>query len=136
VAVNVKIRNDMKNLLPSCCLLLSLCALPGCGNKATDTAKPFIISLYGFRADIRTVTIEVPAMKSLDCSRRVQDALAKTEGVRSTTPDVNARRVDIQYDAIKLGIKNLEYVIAGAGFDAGATKAPAEARNALPGECR
>jgi hypothetical protein len=42
----------------------------------------------------------------------------------------------VTYDALKLGIKNIEYVIAGAGFDANDTPAPKEAREALPAECR
>lgn len=121
--------------------LTVVCALGlvGCGDPSGGVdrpPKPLVIKLLGFRPDVRTITVQVPQMKALDCQQRIQDALAKTEGVQTTTPDLASRKIDVTYDALKLGIKNIEYVIAGAGFDANDTPAPKEAREALPAECR
>ncbi len=118
--------------LSAACMTL----VAGCGPRADSAPKPFIINFFGFRKDIRTITVSVPKMGSLECSRRVQDALAKTEGVRATVPNLTARTVQVEYDAIRLGIKNIEYVIAAAGFDANTTIAREDARKALPAECR
>lgn len=125
----------MRHLLFGSLLAIAVLST-GCGDRSGSTPKPFILKFFGFRADVRTIVVKVPALGSLECSRRIQDALAKTEGIRSTRPDLASRTVEVEYDAIKLGIKNIEYVIAGAGFDANDTVAPAEARKAVPPECR
>ena len=128
----------MNRFLPSL-LALTCIALTGCGDPSGGPdrpPKPLVIKLLGFRPDVRVITVQVPQMKSMDCQQRIQDALAKTEGVQSTQPDLAQHKIDVTYDALKLGIKNIEYVIAGAGFDANDTPAPKEAREALPAECR
>lgn len=119
-------------------LALVTLSFTGCEkpSNSNGTPKPFILTFLGFREDVRTITVSVPQMGSLDCSQRIQDALSKAEGVRSTKPDIANRKIDITYDAIKLGIMNIEFVIAGAGFDANDTPAAADARNGLPDACR
>lgn len=128
----------MKRLL---CFLLVLATsfLTGCGDPSGGPdrpPKPLVIKILGFRPDVRTITVQVPQMKSLDCQQRIQDALSKTEGVQTTTPDLALKKIDVRYDALKLGIKNIEYVIAGAGFDANDTPAPKDVRDALPPDCK
>lgn len=118
---------------------LAALALAGCGDPSGGPDrpdKPFFIKLLGFRHDIRTITVAVPAMKSEACQKLILEALGKAEGVMESTPNIEARTVDVKYDALKLGIKNIEYVIAGVGFDAGETPASKEAKDALPAECR
>lgn len=126
----------MKHLLFSAVALL---LLTGCGDPSGGPdrpPKPFFIKLFGFRHDIRTVTISVPALKSAECIPVIQEALGRAEGVLETKGDIQAKTVEVRYDALKLGIKNLEYVIAGAGFNAGSTPASPEAMAALPAACR
>lgn len=93
-------------------------------------------SVSCFRQDKRTITVRVPQMRSEDCFRFIQDAVKPVDGIEQATPDYAQGTVDVTYNAIKLGIKNIEYVIAGAGFDANDTKAPEAARNNLPEGCR
>ena len=124
----------MRRLVPIA-LWAAMMISVGCGDNS-GTPKPLISSFYGFRHDIRTITVSVPAMGSAECSKRIQDALAKTEGIRATRPDIANRKVEVEYDAIKLGIRNIQYVIAGAGFDADDTAAPADTKKNLPAECR
>ena len=104
-------------------LSLILCALmlvgPGC-----------------FRQDRRTITVKVSQLNGPDCLRVIQDAAQKVEGIEQVAPNYEARTVDVTYNAMKLGIKNIEFIIAGAGFDANETQAPAAARAALPESCR
>lgn len=95
-----------------------------------------IITTSCFRKDVRTVTIHTPQIKSPECGKIVQDAFSQIEGVVSAVPNPQAGTVDVTYDAKTLAIKNIEFIIAGAGFDANDTQAPAEIRAKLPEGCR
>jgi copper chaperone CopZ len=89
-----------------------------------------------FRPDIRTIHINVPRMRTPECAKIIQDALSTVDGVQAAQPDLQAGIITVTYDSTKLAIKNVEYVIAGAGFDANDAKAKPEARNNLPEGCR
>ncbi len=95
-----------------------------------------LVSTGCFRKDVRTIEVSVPQMKSVDCSKLIQEALAKTDGIKSAVPDLDKKIISIEYEALKLGIKNIEFVIAGAGFDANDIEAPADVRTNLPPDCR
>ena len=89
-----------------------------------------------FRNDIRTITVKVPQMKSAACSTIIQSALMQTDGVKIATPDLQNHTIDVTYNSVKLAIKNVEFIIAEAGFDANKVPANEEARKQLPEECR
>lgn len=89
-----------------------------------------------FRQDRRTITVKVPQLSGPACLRPIEEAARKVEGVEHVSPNYEARTLDVTYNAMKLGIKNIEFIIAGAGFDANNTVAPAAARAALPEGCR
>jgi len=86
--------------------------------------------------DIRTKTIRVPQMKNAKCSQIVTAVLGKTEGVRPATIKAGEGTVTVTYDSMKLGLKNLEAIIAQTGFDANDTPADPKAQAALPADCR
>ena len=88
--------------------------------------------------DIRTVTIRVPDLLNAACENVIREALQGAEGVIRDSIRFGAgeRAVTVTYDSMKTGLKNLEFVIADAGFDANDTPANAKAREALPPECR
>jgi copper chaperone CopZ len=88
------------------------------------------------QVDIRTKTIKVAQMKNAGCEKIVMTALARTDGVFPEKIAVGAGQVTVTYDSMKVGLKNLEYVIAASGFDAGGTPADSKARAALPLEFR
>lgn len=89
-----------------------------------------------FRQDHRTITVNVPQLKSPDCYELLQTTLMTVEGIEATRPNYENHTLDVSYNALRLGIKNIEFVIAGAGFDANDTPAPAAARAKLPEGCR
>ena len=103
--------------------------------------------------DIRTVTVQVPAMKNEACAERVSEAVASElvsgagehanrQIVRSLVlsgaivPDLANRTVIVRYDSLRLSLKNVEFAIADAGFEANNTPASAQAAAQLPPECR
>ena len=51
-------------------------------------------------------------------------------------PDRATRTVTVAYDSLKLSLKNVEFSIAKAGFDANNTPANKKAADNLPPECR
>ena len=88
------------------------------------------------QADIREKTIAVPQMKNASCETIVVEALRKTDGVFADKIRAGGGQVTVTYDSMKLALKNLEFAIASAGFDAGTTPADPKAREALPADCR
>ena len=84
---------------------------------------------------MRKVEISVPGMTNAACATQIQNAFmtpqGPMQGIETIVPDLDGRVVTITYDSMKLARKNLEYIIAGAGFDANDVKAKTNAA-ALP----
>lgn len=89
-----------------------------------------------FRQDVRTLVVKVPQMKSADCSKILQGALSRIEGIVSAEPDLEKRTMSITFNSTKLSIKNVEFLIAGVGFDANDEQGKPEAKAGLPAGCR
>lgn len=89
-----------------------------------------------FKEDIRTVVYDVPAMSGSECVKIIQNALGSVDGVLSARPDLVNRTIAVTYDSSKLGIKNIEYVISGAGFDVNNTEGRSGPKESLPAECK
>jgi len=89
-----------------------------------------------FRQDHRTIDVAVPQLASEACFQAISDGLKGVDGIEGLRPDYANRRLAVTYNALKLGIKNIEAVIASAGFDANDTTAPADIRARLPEGCR
>lgn len=100
------------------------------------TVSVLTLGVGCFRQDRRTITVQVPQLRSADCLHFIQDAVKPVEGIEQVTPHYEQGTLDVTYNAMKLGIRNIEFVIAGAGFDANDTKAPANVRASLPEGCR
>ncbi|MBN1268490.1 MAG: heavy-metal-associated domain-containing protein [Kiritimatiellae bacterium] len=89
-----------------------------------------------YRQDIRTLIVDVPQMRSTECVKIVQNALSSVDGILTVQPDVSSHTLAVTYDSRKLGIKNIEYVITAAGFDANQSPGKPEVRDQLPESCR
>jgi len=100
------------------------------------------------KSDPRTVHIFVPGMKNQKCAELVARAVAMEltddkPGLASAVlnmgavrPDISSRTVTVQYESLKLALKNIEFAIAEAGFDANEVPADPEAQRNLPPECQ
>lgn len=89
-----------------------------------------------FRQDTRTLLVNTPGMKTQECSKIIQGALSRIDGIESVDPDLEKHTLTIRYNSTKLGIRNIEYLIAGLGFDANDAEGKPEAKAALPADCR
>ena len=91
-----------------------------------------------FRPDIVTTRIDLPQLRSAECAERAGQALAQFErdALIEVTFDAGARQAVITYDRRRLALKNIEYALTRAGFDANQETATDEARTTLPAGCR
>jgi copper chaperone CopZ len=78
--------------------------------------------------DVRTVLVYAPGMKNAACSEIVVRAVSKCVGVDAskTRVDLMNHTVTVTYDSLITALKNIEFAIAEAGFQA----------NEVPPECR
>jgi copper chaperone CopZ len=90
------------------------------------------------KQDIRTARIHVPQMGSQLCVDRAVSVVRRIPGVRGdqVVADRERRDIDVPYDSLKLSLKNIEYALAKAGFQANNIPADEKARAALPESCR
>ena len=86
--------------------------------------------------DVRTTTITCPRVTAGKAADIVVRALSRTDGVLPESIRIESGKVTVTYDSMKVAIKNLEYVIAEAGFDAGEFPADPKAKETLPEELR
>ena len=86
--------------------------------------------------DVREVVIKVPGLKNQACAKIIQDAFMRQPGVVSIRPDFQKHEIAVIYNSMVIALKNIEFTIAAAGFDANDTQAQTNAVAALPPECR
>ncbi|NQU39312.1 MAG: heavy-metal-associated domain-containing protein [Lentisphaerae bacterium] len=86
------------------------------------------------KQDVRMARITVPQMNSQDCADRVSMILQRIPGVLGDQVAIDRERRDVAvpYDSLKLSLKNIEYTLAKAGFEANNIPADEKARAALP----
>ncbi|HMP72951.1 MAG TPA: heavy-metal-associated domain-containing protein [Kiritimatiellia bacterium] len=89
-----------------------------------------------FRNDTRTVAFHIPHLNAPECAEAVRIALGAMDGIYGAEADIPNRTLTVTFDGLKLGIKNIEFTIAGAGFDVEDTQGNPRAKAALPAPCR
>lgn len=91
-----------------------------------------------FRQEIIAVDIQVPQMRSEDCQRLVMRALGTLdqEGIVQAEFNYQEGIVHVAYDSTRLQLKNIEYALRSAGFNANDAVATEESRRNLPPGCR
>jgi len=88
--------------------------------------------------DMRTVTINVPAMRSAAAASLVLRTLVETQRIApdKIQTDFTNHTVTVTYDSLQRAVKNLEFAIAAAGFKANEIPADQAAAAKLPPDCR
>ena len=96
-----------------------------------------IICLVGCRKhDMRTVVVAVPGLKNPAGAQIIQNAFMNQPGIKAIQPDFQQRTLAVTYDSMVIARKNIEFTIAGAGFDANDIPAPTNVVAALPAACK
>ena len=105
--------------------------------KALLPIMLLLVCLAGCRKqDMRTVVISVPGLKNPACTQIIQDAFMRQQGIKAIHPDFQQHTLTVTYDSMVIARKNIEFTIAGAGFDANDIRAPTNAVAALPAACK
>jgi len=107
--------------------------------------------------DYHTLVVKVPEMRNQACVRRIAVALWSSPALKkkgyhpkrknevvpvvyllseSVSFDIAKREVTVTYDSLLTADKNIEFLIAKAGFKANDIPADPKAAAALPPECR
>ncbi|MBT3192940.1 MAG: heavy-metal-associated domain-containing protein [Verrucomicrobia bacterium] len=84
--------------------------------------------------DYRTLTIHVPEMRNSACERVIRGAISRTPGLKqeSIKVDLAARTITVTFDTLLAADKNIEFMVAKAGFEANGIPADKKAAAALP----
>ncbi len=92
-----------------------------------------VVCLAGCRKqDVRTVVVAVPGLKNTACTQIIQDAFMRQPGIKAIVPDFQQHTLTVTYDSMVIARKNIEFTIAGAGFNANDIPAPTNAVAAKP----
>ena len=77
-------------------------------------------------------------MQSMACADVIIKALDREQAIKASDVEVllERRMVYVRYDSLHRSVKNIEFTIAHAGFDANEVPADREAQERLPEECR
>lgn len=76
--------------------------------------------------------MQCPKVTSNQAAEIVIKALSGADGVQDASVNVGNGTVTVTYDSMKTAVKNLEFVVAEAGFSAGEIPADRKAQAALP----
>ena len=92
-----------------------------------------IACLAGCRKqDMRTVVVAVPGLKNPAGAQIIQNAFMRQPGIKAIQPDCQRHTLTVTYDSMVIARKNIEFTIAGAGFDANDIRAPTHAAAVKP----
>jgi len=88
--------------------------------------------------DIRTAAVHVPGLKSAGCAQLIIAILGREQAIGPSDIDVrmDTKTVYVRYNSLQRSVKNLEYSIAKAGFDANEIPANKAAKDKLPAGCK
>ena len=89
-----------------------------------------------FRNDRRTIDFSVPTLATQECLSYLSGRLRANEGVEDVRADFETGTVTVTFNGLKLALKNIEIIIAEAGFDVNERPASEAAKAAMPAPCR
>ena len=94
---------------------------------------------FGFLANAQkaqTVTIKTPTVQCESCKERIENTLAREEGVAKTVVNYKNKTTKVTFWTERTNIENVKTAIANAGYDADDVAASPEAYKKLPLCCK
>lgn len=105
-------------------------------NKQLSDEHESLESKFAGKTNAVHFEVNLSVIKSDDCEKYIENALRKDAGVLGYHVDMFNKVVHLYMDKSKTTKKNIEQLIADAGFDANNIKANPEAFGKLPENCR
>ena len=85
---------------------------------------------------VQTVTIQTPTVQCESCKQRIENTLAREEGVAKTVVNYKNKTTKVTFWTERTNIENVKTAIANAGYDADDVTANPEAYKKLPLCCK
>jgi len=87
-------------------------------------------------AQAKTVTIKTPTVQCEECKHRIENYLAKEEGIMKAVVDYKRKITKVTYTSERTNVENIKTAIANAGYDADDVTANTDSYNKLPKCCK
>ncbi|MEO6314578.1 MAG: heavy-metal-associated domain-containing protein [Chitinophagaceae bacterium] len=84
----------------------------------------------------QTVTIKTPTVQCESCKQRIENTLAREEGVFKTVVNYKNKTTKVSFYTDRTNIENVKTAIANAGYDADDVTANPESYKKLPLCCK
>lgn len=85
---------------------------------------------------LQTVTIQTPSVQCDMCKKRIENFMAREEGVTKTVVDYKRKNTKVTFWTDRTNIENIKTAIANVGYDADDVTANTESYNELPDCCK
>ncbi len=83
-----------------------------------------------------TVSIKTPTVQCEECKHRIENYLAKEDGIIKAVVDYKRKITKVTYYTERTNIENVKAAIANAGYDADDVTANTDSYNKLPKCCK
>jgi periplasmic mercuric ion binding protein len=107
--------------------------------KMMLSAGILLVSLGFARGQTRpsqTVTIKTPTVQCEECKKRIENYLAREEGIYKTVVDYKRKLTKVSFYTDRTNIENIKAAIANAGYDADDIAANPDSYQKLPKCCK
>ncbi len=88
-----------------------------CENGVCPSAAPGETPRKNVAGKLVKASIGVEGMTCAACSARIENALAKMDGVKSASVNLTARKATVEYATDKVGLGDIEHTIEELGYD-------------------
>jgi copper chaperone CopZ len=88
------------------------------------------------KSSSQTAIIKTPTVQCGMCKKRIEDFMAKEEGVVRTVVDYKRKTTKVTYYTTRTNLENIKTAIANVGYDAEDVTANVESYQKLPKCCK
>ncbi|ULQ54401.1 heavy-metal-associated domain-containing protein [Flavihumibacter fluvii] len=94
------------------------------------------ISMAQAKKELQKVTISTPTVQCETCKKKIEDFLAKEDGVETVVVDYKRKQTKVSFHSSQTNIENIKTAIANVGYDADDVAANEESYKKLPKCCK
>jgi copper chaperone CopZ len=94
------------------------------------------VSIAQTKKALKTVVIQTPTVQCEMCKKKIEDFMAREEGVTKTVVDYKRKTTKVSYWTDRTTPENIKTSIANAGYDADDVTANPESYDKLPACCK
>jgi copper chaperone CopZ len=96
----------------------------------------YTLSMAQAKKELVKVTISTPTVQCETCKKKIEDFLAREDGVETASVDYKRKQTKVSFHSSQTNFENIKTAIANVGYDADDVPANEEAYNKLPKCCK